>query len=89
MTNILAEVLEETEKRIRSEMLKHDKTIKDFVAPIKIPLSQDEKHKYIDERINGRLSTANLQKAFEAKSELEKQLHEIANFKYRFASYLE
>ena len=84
MKTIIAQVIEETEKRINAELKRIDKEIEEFSNPIKvssIPLDFDERRKWFDERMTGRLSTTALKKNYEEKASLEYQLKQILRFK--------
>lgn len=71
---IINEVLEETEKRIKAELIIIQKDIADFENPV----TSDN----LKEKIDGRLSTKNLTKNYERKLQLEKQIEALINFKY-------
>jgi len=73
---IITKVLEETEKRINDELKRINKDIKDFTNPV----NSDN----LKEKIDGRLSTDNLRKNYEKKSELEHQSSSLIEFKYTY-----
>ena len=84
MKTIIKEVIEEAENRIEIELKKIQKDIDDFTKKVKIPsvLDMSKREAYFKERMTGRLSTENLTKNYERKSELERQRKEIINFKF-------
>jgi len=81
MVNIIAELIEEAEKRINIELQKVQTDIDDFNNPI----TSDN----LKEKIDGRLSTENLTKNYEKKLDLEKQLSKITEFKFYHKDMLE
>jgi hypothetical protein len=89
MSSIIAEVFDEAEKRIQKRLVACNTLIQDFSKPLNIPLDDTEKHKYFEERLSDRLSTANLRKTYEEKSSLEIQLRDIVNFRFMHKEYFE
>ena len=85
MEKIIVKLIKKAEKEIHKELKKIEKDIDDFSKPTPIPsvTNIQERENYFRERISGRLSTDKLRKNYDRRGELEKQLTEIANYKWQ------
>jgi len=81
---IIVMLILEAEKKIKKELEKIENDIEDFSKQVPIPsvINEREREAYFEERMTGRLSTDNLRKNYELKLFLEKQLHEIEEYKW-------
>lgn len=81
---IITKLVLKAEKEIDKELKIINKDIADFTESVEIPSHSEIKKRaeYFDERMNGRLSSKQLTKNYSRKGKLERELREIAEFKW-------
>lgn len=82
---IITKVVLKAEKEIEKDLKIINKDIADFTKPVEIPshLEPKKRKEYFDERMNGRLSAKQLTKNYSRKGKLERELIELAEFKWQ------